>query len=366
MAVLALRLITILKKYKTFFYVSLFLIIFIGYLFKPFTVFILDAYLSHGLGKKVEITSLNFFPFHFNGHISIKTYPKGINVHGKYTDKHLIMTTRSLGGLIRVKYRDYVYNTTVDSVDLVKFVELMGNKKYVQSGKINGTIFYEKRPRTGYTNLKVSNAVLHGLDLDKKLTTINDALQLNIQNIMSRTFLQDTNTSNITNIDHLQFNVTLKDNNITTNDFALRTERYRISVDANVYKKGPINHFHVSLIDKNGCSIITQKLKGDIRKPKVKHTSTAVVHVAKSVPSSIFGMGMKMMNYGSTYAAQQKIMPAENFTMPNKMILEADYYMQETSNIVMPLDCSIVYIGSVPHPLNTQTISKKSSMFHLP
>mgnify|MGYP006971737079 FL=1 len=313
--------------------------------FKPVTVFILDSYLSHGLNQKVEITRLQFIPFDFDGVITTKTFPQGVIVHGKYKDKRLFLTTTSLGGLITMVYKNHIYRATVESVDLTTFVELLGNKKYVKAGKINGTVFYHKRPRIGHTDLKVSDAVLQGLDLDEKLSTINDALQLDFFSVFSRTF-RDSNSSGITKIDHMQFDIALSHDHFLSTDFALRTENYRLSIGAHVHKKGQINYFDVNLLDKNGCAVVTQKLEGDIRKPKVKSTTTEVVNVAQSIPSSMFGIGRQILGYN--------MMPQKDFMGTKKMIAEADHFMQETSKVVMPLDCSVVYDGKVKHPQNSK------------
>ncbi|MDB2562925.1 hypothetical protein N9X61_04900 [Sulfurimonas sp.] len=288
------------------------------------------------MGQKVEITRLEFIPFNFDGKIVTKTFPQGVIVHGKYKDKRLYMTTTSLGGLVTVIYKNHIYRATVDSIELKKFVELLGKNKYVQSGTINGTIFYHKRPRIGHTDLKVTDVVLEGLNLDKKLSTINDALQLNFARALSRTFF-DPNSSDITNIDHMQFNIALSHDHFLSTDFALRTENYRLSVGGHVHKRGQINYFDVNLLDKNGCAVVTQKLQGDIRKPKIKSTTTEVVNVAQSIPSSMFGVSINMMNNNSFMGAK-------------KMMTQADNYMKETSKIVMPLDCSVIYDGKVKHP----------------
>ncbi|MFT5662065.1 MAG: hypothetical protein ACI9TV_002713 [Sulfurimonas sp.] len=342
-------------------YIPILIVILIYFFFKPLIIVALDAYASHGLKQKVEFTKLDFFPFNFDGVITTKKFPQGVEVHGVYRDKRMYMTSSSLGGLITIIYKDHRYQISVDSVDLKTFVELLGSKKYVQSGVINGTAYYDKRPRSGFTKLKVSDAVLHGLDLDKQLATINDALHLDFANVISRAFI-DNNTSGITKIDHLQFNVTLRHDNITSTDFALRTENYRLSIGANVHKKGPIEYFDVNLLDENGCAVITQLLVGDIRKPKVKETTTELVNIARSVPSSMFGMGTQIMKY----ANKQNFIQDKNMMGTKQMMLEADHYMQETSEIIMPLDCSVVYNGMVKHPEGNQKDSRNSSKFYLP
>ena len=342
-------------------YIPLLIVILLVLFFKPIAVFILDGYLSHGLGQKVELKRLDFIPFEFDGVITTKTFPQGILIHGKYRDKRIYMTSTSLGGLITIIYKDHRYRVSVDSVDLVTFVELLGNKKYVKSGTINGTVYYDKRPRTGYTKLVVSDAVLQGLDLDKKLSTISDALQFDFARAMTRTIV-DSNSSEITNIDHMQFDITLRNNYITTNDLALRTENYRLSVGANVHKKGQIDYFDVNLLDKNGCSVITQTLEGDVRKPKVKDTTTAVINIARSAPSGMFSMGVKMMNY----ASKQNMVQEKNMLGTKQMMLQADHYMQETSEVIMPMHCSVVYNGEVKHPNGKKKGLKDRSKFYLP
>ena len=48
------------------------------------------------------------------------------------------------------------------------------------------------------------------------------------------------------------------------------------------------------------------------------------------------------------------MMPQKDFMGTKKMIAEADNFMQETSKVVMPLDCSVVYDGKVKHPQNSK------------
>ena len=349
------------KKYRKAIYVLVFLILFFSFLFKPFTIFVLDGYLSHALGQKVTLKRLQFIPFEFDGVITTKTFPQGVFVNGVYRDKYLYMTSTSLGGLVTIVYKDHRYKATVDSIDLKTFVEFIGSKKYIESGVINGTLYYDKRPRSGYTKLKVSDAVLHNLNLDKKLATINDALTFDFGNVISRT-LFDSNSTDKTYIDHMQFNILYRKNHISTSDIALRTENYRLSIGANVHKKGQIDYFDINLLDKNGCAVVTQTLEGDVRRPRVKNTTTELVNIARTVPSSMFGMGVKMMSY----ANQQNVIEGENFMGSKQMMSEANNYMQETSKIVMPIDCSVVYNGEVKHPEKKEKDLKVSSRFRLP
>ena len=342
-------------------YIPVLITTFLYFFFKPFLIFGLDAYASHGLKQKVEFTKLEFFPFTFDGTITTKSFPQGIFVNGIYKDKRIYMTSSSLGGLITIIYKDHRYRVSVDSVDLKTFLELLGNKKYVQSGVINGSAYYDKRPRSGFTKLKVSNAVLNGLDLDKQLKTINDALHLDFANVMARTFV-DTNSSDITTIDHLQFNVTLRHDNITSTDVALKTQNYRLSIGANVHKKGPIHYFDVNLLDENGCAVVTQTLQGDVRKPKVKQTTTELMNIARTLPSSMFGIGTQMMKY----ANKQNFIQNKNMMGSSQIMTQADHYMQDTSKIIMPLDCSVIYDGEVKHPKNKKKDLEKSSKFYLP
>jgi hypothetical protein len=282
----------------------------------------------------------------------VKTFPEGIYVHGKYRDKRIIMTSRSFGGLTTVIYKHLHYTGSLKNIDAVKFAEFLGNKKYVKSGKVNGTFTYSKRSRSGETDVKATDIVLHGLDLDKKLSTIHEALNFDFGGLMNRAFHdQDQNTTAVTLIDHLQFNTRVFYRDVISTDIALRTQNYRLAVDGNVSKKGPINHFKVSMVDEKGCAILAQSLEGDIRKPKVKKTHTEIVHLAsQSVPSSMLGIGLQMINYGKDFAPTQSIMNDKNMKITEDMILRADHYIQDTSKIVMPNECSIVYIGQVEHP----------------
>lgn len=295
----------------------------------------------------------------------MKTYPEGIKVHGIYNGK-IKLTTTSLGGLVTIYYKDHIYNGIIESIDAVKFSKMLGNDKYIQQGKIDGTFIYHKRPRTGHTDFVATDVVLHNLNLDKQISTVNDALNFNIPSIMDRTLGDDVNSTNVTKIDHVQFDIELQDDHYNTKDIALRTEYYRVSVFASVHKRGQIKHFDVSLLDKNGCAVVTQELEGDVRHPSVKFTSSAVVHVAKSVPSSMFSMGMQMMNYGTSNGIRKRVLNDKDFESTTEMILEADHFLQKTSDIVLPNDCVIIYDGKVKHPENTEKDAKKDSRFYRP
>ncbi|MDF1874451.1 hypothetical protein JHD48_01745 [Sulfurimonas sp. SAG-AH-194-I05] len=307
---------------------------------------------------KVELTSLDLYPLTLDANIYTKytliqahaEHMGNISLEPKSIGRILITST-SLGGLLTVDFEHKIYNITVDNLDFKKVAQFLGDKKFIKSGRANGTAIYYKKKKKGTTDLKMTEVVLNGMNINKQVSTVNDALNLNMISLMSRELIGESNSTDTTDVDHLQFNIELKNNYVTVKDVALKTDNFRIALKSVVHKKGAINYFHLHLLDKNGCSIIMQKFKGSIKKPKKYDTTTKIERVVKTIPNSFFGMGMQMMSYGQEYTMQQTNFKQKDFYMSSYMLEESDYMFRHTSKMILPNDCEVVYTGVVPHPV---------------
>ncbi len=339
----------------------LYFFIFIGLLLffflKTTTIYFLEKSLTKSMKKNVEITSFSFYPLQLDAIITVENLPEGVIVHAEYAGGlsikpksigKYIITSTSLGGFVHIDYEHYTYNIKVIDVDFKKLAIIFEDKKIVKSGKVNGTMVYYKKPRTGSSNLKITEVVLNMPDIDKTLTNVNDALNFNLVHLFSVNVDKSKKLPKETKVDHFQFDITLRNDMITAKDVALRTKNYRISIVANLHKKGAIKYFYTYLLDKNGCSIVTQSFSGNIRDPERK-TSTSVVNVVQSSPTSFFGMGQQMMRYGNKYSEQAGF-KSQSKQMSSYMIKESDYLFGNVSKIVLPQDCSVIYRGIVKHP----------------
>lgn len=338
----------------------------------PVAVHFLEKSLSHSMKSNVKISSLTLYPLKLDATIFYPTYPEGIKVHAKYAGGlslkprsigKFIITSTSLGGLVTVDYEHYIYNVKVESADFKKIAKILNDQKnMVISGVVNGTIIYHRKPRTGSTDLKVTEVVLDIPDIDHTISSVTDALNLDVFHLFSRNVNKKKHTSDRTYVDHFQFNIDYKDHMITAKDVALRTDDYRISVVSNLHKQGDINYFYLHLLDKKACAAVTQKLTGNIRSPKRKTTTSiqTVTKVVEATPKSFFGMGRQMMQFGSRYAEKQTGFSGPNKKMTSYILKESDYVFRNASRMTLPTNCKVIYTGKVLHPTKNNT-GKKST-----
>lgn len=363
-------------KSKIFVYFLVLVSIFLYFFSKPLTVMYLEKALTKSLKNRVEVTSVVFYPLAIDAIIHIKTFPEGVKVHAQHVGEislkprslgKIIITSESMGGLVTIEYKDHIYNGVGKDVHFEKLAKVLGDKKFIHSGTVNGTLFYYKKKRYGSTDLIITDAVLNDVTIDKHVSRVNDALSFNMLNLIQKGVDKGTNknryTGGTTPIDYGTFNITLKDKYVTTDDVALRTKDYRIMLDAKVHKKGPIEYFHTYLLDNKGCSMIKQRYDGTVQRPKLQKTTPMFKHVAQSAPSSFFGIGKEMMGYGQAMAEQQGF-SKKDMEIGNYIMNESGFMIENGSKIVMPKDCPVIYNGYVKHPSDTQKDSRTPAKSH--
>jgi len=287
-----------------------------------------------------------------------------MRIEGTYKDA-LKIKTNSLGGELKFVLDKQIASLNLKKVDVTKVTKLIEQDGIFSRGVIDGNATYNIKEKTAKTNLVLKSATLNGINIDAKISSFNDALGLNVVN-MSKSILSnftDANTSH-TEIEHLQFDATLKNKNVKLDDVAFRTNKFLIAAIGDFEQNGDINSLDVSIVDKQGCAIITQALRGNIKDPKAAETTSTLVNIAERVPKSILKTGRKILNFGTetiddvaSFGINQILRTDANISITSDVISESSSLIESTSdfirpNIIMPKGCSVIYDGKVIHPKN--------------
>ncbi|MDQ7059614.1 MAG: hypothetical protein Q9M43_00165 [Sulfurimonas sp.] len=291
------------------------------------TRFALEEYLSNVFKQDIQLEKFSLYP--------------------------LEIQTSSLGGNAKLSFKDNSLILNLEKVSLSSFEKINKTKTrktmIVNTGKISGFLKYNVLNKISTSNLSASNVIINGIDLDRKLLFYNDVLGFNIVNLF-RNYLQNIDYSNkTTKISQLQFSATMKEGMISLNDVAFASKNFRIVLIGDIHNQGHIDNFEVYLIDRNGCSIISQRLSGNIKDPQIQKIKT-LEKIVRTVPTSMFSTGMKMANF--TKHNIDSVMPHNQRHISNYMYTGTNRMFEKTSDIVMKRTCKVIYTGAVEHPLN--------------
>ena len=244
---------------------------------------------------------------------------------------------------------------------LVNLDNFIDKNLLFDKGFLDGDITYNLQTNTATTNIKVYEAVLNGIDIDKELTRLEDALGLNIVNLGKNILINYKDKLQKTYINHLQLNTFLDHNILSLEDVALSTKKFRLVAFGNIKQNGDIKKLQVDILDKNGCSLISQELVGNIRDPKPKSTSTAIVGVASRIPNALFNTGKKIINFGTkttdgvaSYAIEKSYLTDRKISLTNDIFNKGSSILKSTSDIVLPNECKVMYDGKVKHPIQNE------------
>ena len=228
-------------------------------------------------------------------------------------------------------------------------------------GLLDGDITYNIQTKSATSNVKMYNIILNGIDLDRKFTNLKDALGLNIVNLGKNIMINYKDKLHQTNIKHLQLNASLDHNILSLEDVALSTSKFRIAAFGDIEQNGNIKKLQVDILDKNGCSLISQKLVGSIQDPKPISTSTAIVGVASIIPNALFNTGKKIIDFSTktvdgvaSYAVEKSYITDRKILFTNKIFNNSELVLKQTSDIVLPNECKVVYDGKVKHPIQNE------------
>ena len=248
-----------------------------------------------------------------------------------------------------------------EKLKLVNIDNFIDKNSLFDRGYLDGDITYNLQTKSATSNVKVSDAILNGVDLDKSLSNLQDALGLNVVSLGRNMMSNYKDSIQKTYIKQLQLNVNLDHNIVSLKDVALSTNKFRIAAFGNIKQNGTINKLEANILDKNGCSLISQELIGTIQNPKPKSTSTAIIGVASAIPSALFSTGKKIINFGATtvdnvatYAVDKTSNTASQISFTSTLVTKSGDALKSTSDIVLPNECKVIYDGKVKHPIRNE------------
>lgn len=321
-----------------------------------------DKFVVHSFSYENEQVESDFFfdiqDLYQYRALMANTFHGPMKIEAKYTDS-LNIITKSLGGEVKVNLNKSDISAQLKEVDITKVAKLIAKDGILEHGTLNGDATYNIKEKRAKTDLALTSALLNGVNIDEKISTLNDAMGLNVINMAKSiiTDFSDVNKSK-TNIKHLQFNVSLKDKKIKIEDVALSTNKFLIVALGELEQNGNINSLDVSIVDINGCAIITQALSGNIKDPKTAQTTSTIVNIVENVPSAILDTGRKIINFSAqtiddvaSFGAQQVLRTDKKISVTSDIISESSSLIKFTSNIIMPQGCNVIYNGKVENPI---------------
>ena len=279
-----------------------------------------------------------------------------LRVRGKY-DKNLLITTNSLGGMLQVEVEKDALFMTLRGLELQKIDNMLNKDTLFSKGIVSGSISYHIPTKSASSYITISDAVLNGIDIDAKLSNIEDTLGLNIVQLGREVLKTFEYSKQRTIIQKAQINLSLNKKIVTLNDVALATKKFRIAALGSIYDNGDIIHLSVNILDKQGCAILTQELSGNIRSPQITNSSGALVDLVSHVPSALVNTGRKLINFGtnsvdkvSTFAINTARISDKKISLTNDIVHGAGSLITDTSAIVLPYGCKVIYRGKVKQP----------------
>jgi len=279
-----------------------------------------------------------------------------LKISGDYTDA-LNINSQSFGGNLDIKFKNKKLNIYLTNLQLKKVLTIIQKGDKVDNGLLNGSIDYDLDKHFGKTNIDIKDTTLNGIDLDKILSNIKNTMGLNIFKLGQDTIHNYKKNNKSTDIKHLQFNTTLKNQVLHLNDTALSTKKFRIVAFGDINQTGEINKLDIHIINIQGCSILQQDFKGNIKDPKLKSTTSAVFDIAQEIPSSLLNTTQNILEFGTkivdktaTYTIQKTRLTDKNISITSDTIHFGANTIKKTSNMVGLKQCKIIYDGKVKAP----------------
>jgi len=156
---------------------------------------------------------------------------------------------------------------------------------------------------SGEVNTRANNVLLHGINVNKILEDFQNSQSVSLLDVgavvlMGPTGMLLTKGNDYNNlyktlggkgdskINQLNLNMTLSDEILTMNDVAFSTEKHRLAVKGKInIKKKSFIEFKVATIDKGGCSIYDENVKGTLDDPEVEKVNVLVSSVVNPIQS---------------------------------------------------------------------------------
>jgi len=278
----------------------------------------------------------------------------------------LDIKTKSFGGELNLALDKSLAILNINKIDANKLAYLLNKETSLDGGIISGLAKYEIKEKKADIDITLKDATIRGVDLDKEIKSIDDLLGLNVINI-SKSVLSHyyTKEKKETKISQLQLDLSLRDKNIKLDDIALKTNNLLIVVQGDLDDVGNIKKLAVSVVDKNGCAIITQALSGNIKNPKIASTTSTLVNILQSTPSSILKTANKIVDFGAgsvddiaSFGLNHIFRSDANVSIASDLVSQSRSIVKFGSDMIMPRGCKVIYSGKVIHPANMKKDEK--------
>jgi|GEM_PF-6053561 len=286
-----------------------------------------------------------------NLHITHKKIDAPLYVEASFKDDVLKARTPSFGGETKIVFKDEKLNATLENLSVKTLDEMFLKENVLKKGELSGKVFYDVKDKSAKTELQLKDAVVSGVDLDAKLGTLMNAVGLNILSLKDE--LLDDNKTIQTKISHLEFDATLENEKIHLLDSAFSTPKFRIAALGDLKQNGDIEKLDVYLLDKNGCSIIKQKISGTLSKPILENKILTTTDVAVSIPGELIKQPKKLLDFSTqtldktaTFLLSLTHLSDANVTLTSDVSDGALNILEDTSSIVLR-ECKVVYDGKV-------------------
>ena len=286
-----------------------------------------------------------------------KTMRGPLHVDANYHNDTLIAVSETFGGKLTLEADDEAVFIYANTLEMTKIDNILNLEYLFSDGDITGNVNFHRKTKEANTYIVGSDIVMNGMDIDKRLSTLQNALGLNIVALGKAAYKGYKYSKDESIINHLQFNTSLVDGNITLKDVAMSTNKFRISADGSIKQDGDINKLNINLLDKNGCSLITQGLGGNIKNPVILKKTGAVVSLISSMPSAILNTGGKIINFATkmvddvaTFTLQTTRLRDKEVTITTDLKDEGGLLFSNTSSMVLSNECKVIYDGKIKHP----------------
>ena len=263
-----------------------------------------------------------------------------------YADEALKVKGSVFGGKLDLKLKNNRVNIVMKELLVDKIAKMTNKQVYVKGGVINGRVFYDLEKKRATINIRVKKMSFKGIDLDKIL----GAMELNAFNIITNFLNNDVNK--VTKINHLEVDLNYKNEMIHLNDVAFATPKYRIAAIGDIHQDGNIKSLNIHILDKNGCSSITQKLTGSIYDIKLENKLSTIVDVVNFIPHSLVGQTKNILDFTSdTVDSTATLLVHESHLIENNISLISKRSDRIGARVIVNSKCKPIYSGLVKDPL---------------
>jgi len=263
-----------------------------------------------------------------------------------YADEALKVKGSVFGGKLDLKLKNNRVNIVMKELLVDKVAKMTNKQVYVKGGVINGRVFYDLEKKRATINIRVKKMSFKGIDLDKIL----GAMELNAFNIINNFLNNDVNK--VTKINHLEVDLNYKNEMIHLNDVAFATPKYRIAAIGDIHQDGNIKSLNIHILDKNGCSSITQKLTGSIYDIKLENKLSTIVDVVNFIPHSLVGQTKNILDFTSdTVDSTATLLVHESHLIENNISLISKRSDRIGARVIVNSKCKPIYSGLVKDPL---------------